>query len=69
MAEIVNLRTVRKRKAQAEKRRTAEDNRIRHGRSKTERNATEAENHRASALHAAHRLEKIGRDGPGELDR
>ncbi len=37
MAEIVNLRSVRKRKARAEKERKAEANRALHGRTRAER--------------------------------
>ncbi len=36
-AEIINLRQVRKRKSRAEKEKTAGDNRLKYGRSKSER--------------------------------
>jgi len=37
MGEIVNLRMIRKRRARAEKERLAEENRLRHGRTRAER--------------------------------
>ena len=43
MADIVNLRTVRKRKARADNARVADDNRVRHGMRKAVRQAAEAE--------------------------
>ncbi|TCM19829.1 uncharacterized protein DUF4169 [Novosphingobium sp. PhB165] len=43
MAEIINLRMARKAKARAETKAQAETNRAQHGRSKSERRATEAE--------------------------
>jgi hypothetical protein len=48
MAEIVNLRTVRKRKARAEREAGAVENRARHGRSKAdkERDRAAQEKHR-----------------------
>ncbi|GAA0586418.1 DUF4169 family protein [Caenispirillum bisanense] len=48
MAEIINLRDVRKRKAREEKERQAADNRIRYGRTKAEKRLTELENSRSS---------------------
>lgn len=42
MAELVNLRTARKRKKQAEKERLAEENRIRFGRTKVEKQKSTA---------------------------
>ena len=59
MADIVNLRTARKRKAREEKERAAEENRVRHGLSGAERRAARVERERADAAHEAHR-----RDGP-----
>lgn len=46
MAEIINLKAVKKAKARAEKERAAEVNRARHGRTKDERTRTEAEKDR-----------------------
>ena len=43
MAEIVNLRTVRKQKGREDKAKAAEENRLRFGRTKAERERTEAE--------------------------
>lgn len=43
LAEIINLKAVRKAKARAEKERAAEANRAKHGRTKDERTRTEAE--------------------------
>lgn len=43
MAEIVNLRNIRKRKARAEREAAAEANRLKFGRSKSERTLLEAE--------------------------
>ena len=43
MAEIVNLRQMRKNKARAEKEVTADANRLKFGRTKAERKQTEAE--------------------------
>ncbi|MCD1643256.1 DUF4169 family protein [Aurantimonas coralicida] len=43
MADIVNLRTARKRKARADDARVADDNRVRHGTPKAVRQAAEAE--------------------------
>jgi ribosomal protein S2 len=46
MADIINLKAVKKAKARAEKERTAEANRAKHGRTKDERSRTEAEQDR-----------------------
>lgn len=43
MAEIVNLRMARKAKARSDSKARADANRAQHGRSKSERKATEAE--------------------------
>ena len=43
MSKIVNLRTVRKQKARAERAAKADANRIAHGRTKAERKATQLE--------------------------
>lgn len=48
MAEIINLRQVRKQKARAEAERVAEQNRISFGRTKAERSLTEAERDKAA---------------------
>ena len=43
MAEIINLKNIRKRKARAEREMAAEANRLKFGRSKSERTLQEAE--------------------------
>lgn len=58
MGEIVNLRMARKRKARAEAERTAEQNRITFGRTKQERELTEAERALEAKKLEAHRREK-----------
>jgi predicted nucleic acid-binding protein len=63
MAEIVNLRQARKRKARANKERAAEENRILHGRSKSEK-ARDAEVARKSRnFLEGHRRERPAGDG------
>ena len=63
MAEIVNLRTARKRKERAEKERQAEENRARHGRSKAGKLADQAERARETSLLDGHRRERTDKDG------
>jgi len=63
MAEIVSLRMARKQKARSEKERAAEENRIRHGRTKVERQANKAVSRREEAAHEAHRRERPKPDG------
>ncbi len=58
MAEIVNLRTMRKRRDRAEKERKAEENRALHGRIKAERSAGTTERERALSHLDGHRLER-----------
>lgn len=55
MAEIVNLRTARKRRERAEKERRADENRSLHGRSKAEKTALAAGRERERAAHDGHR--------------
>ena len=57
-AEIVNLRMARKRRNRADREKTAEQNRIEHGRSKAERKLTDALNTQSKARHDNQRLEK-----------
>ncbi len=57
MAEIVNLRQARKRKARTEKELAAEQNRIRHGRPLSERERQRLEHEKADRTLDAHRLE------------
>ena len=58
MGEIVNLRSIRKRKAREEDARKADENRIRHGRSKSEMLKEKTETGRAASLLDAHRRER-----------
>jgi hypothetical protein len=62
MAELINLRQVRKRKARAEKDAAAEANRRKHGRSGAEIRATGAERAREAARLEGHRLEGAAKD-------
>lgn len=63
MAEIINLRLARKRKARADKEVRASQNRLDFGRPKVEREQTRAENDLA-----ARRLDSHKRDGDAESD-
>ncbi len=56
--EIVNLRAVRKAKARAEKEKTAEANRIRHGTPTALRKLEEARKDHADQRISGHKLEK-----------
>lgn len=60
MAEIINLRMARKRKKRAEDAAQADANRLTFGRSKTEKNRTDAENTRTQRLLDAQRLDEDG---------
>ncbi len=60
MADIVNLRQARKRKARAEKERVAEQNRALHGRSKADRESDRVMADKAEKFVAGHRREKSG---------
>ena len=62
MADIVNLRTARKRKARAADARVADDNRLRHGTPKAVRQAAEAE--RTDAARKLDGLKRERRDDP-----
>jgi hypothetical protein len=57
MAEIVNLRLARKRKAEAEKQAEAAGNRAAFGRPKRERKLTEAERRRETKKLDGHKLD------------
>jgi hypothetical protein len=58
MGEIVNLRSVKKRVTRAKQAAEAKENRIRHGRTKSEKaNDQRAETQRAAALDALQRSE------------
>lgn len=56
MAEIVNLRRARKQRARQEAEQQAQQNRIAFGRTKAERNLTEAERDKAARTLDGHRL-------------
>ena len=58
MAEIVNLRRVRKQKARTEDAARADANRARFGVPKPERQSREAEDDRAARAHEGHKIEK-----------
>jgi hypothetical protein len=58
VAEIINLRQVRKHKARAEAEKTAEQNRIAFGRTKAERKLTEAERDKAARHVDGHKLDR-----------
>lgn len=58
MAEIVNLRQFRKRAERAEKEKTAEQNRLSHGRTKAEKSLTKALNEKAGKVLDQGKLEK-----------
>ena len=64
MAEIVNLRQARKRKARAEKEHVAGQNRALHGRSNTGRDSDRVIAVKTEKFVAGHRREK-----PGDPDR
>ncbi len=55
MGEVVNLRQARKRKARAERERSAEANRLKHGQPKAQKERTRLEEDRARRTHDAHR--------------
>lgn len=57
MGEVVNLRTVRKRKARDEREKVAERNRTIHGRTRAERDGSKAEAARAERQLDGHRRE------------
>ncbi len=58
MADLINLNRARKARAKAEKEKTAQANRIKHGTPKTLRNLAEAQKDKADRALSGHRLEK-----------
>lgn len=58
MAEIVNLRQARKRKAREEKEQAAEANRLAFGRTKAEKRVVKLEKERSESVLDAHRRDK-----------
>ena len=69
MAEIVNLNRARKVKAKADKEKTAEANRIKHGTPKTLRNLTKARKDKADQTLSGHKLEKPRSVGASRSDQ
>ncbi|AYD01474.1 DUF4169 family protein [Neorhizobium sp. NCHU2750] len=62
MGDVVNLRQFRKSKARSEKERQAEQNRLSHGRSKVEKNLTDALNEKAERVLDQGKLDKSHND-------
>ena len=58
MGDVVNLRTERKRRRREDDARRADENRVRHGLSKTEKVAGREERRRAESLLDGHRIER-----------
>ena len=58
MGEVVNLRRARKQRARREKDEAAQANRVAHGRTKAERELTDAQNLLETAKLDAHRRER-----------
>ncbi len=57
MAEIINLRRIRKNQARAEKEKAAQANRVAHGAPKATRKLAEARDEKAARNLAGHKLE------------
>ncbi|MEF3046197.1 DUF4169 family protein [Pseudotabrizicola sp. L79] len=68
MAEIINLRTVKKQAARAAARKSADANAAKFGRSRAERSLTEAEAEQAARKLDGHRRE-TGAAGADESDK
>lgn len=66
MADVVNLRMARKRKARDEREREADRNRMLHGRSKAEQRKTATEQERAERFVDGHRRQTP--QPPGDAD-
>ncbi|WP_137931862.1 DUF4169 family protein [Mesorhizobium comanense] len=62
MADIVNLRQVRKQRARDEKARVAEQNRTLHGRSKADKQRDQLMADKAERFVDGHRLDPSGKD-------
>ena len=58
MAEVINLRAMRKRKARSEKDREAATNRVRFGRHASEKRRESAETERAAREHAGKKIDR-----------
>lgn len=57
MAELINLRTVRKRARRLQDEQRSQDNRLAHGRSKAQRKLAKAREEQASQMLDGHRIE------------
>jgi len=68
LADIVNLRQVRKQKARADRERAAEQNRALHGRTRAEKERDRLADEHASRFVEGHRRERPG-DTPGDDTR
>ena len=68
MADIINLRQVRKQKARQDKEATAQANRVRHGRTKAERRVAEDEEARKTRDLDGKRREKTTPPDPADDD-
>lgn len=66
MAEIINLRMARKAKARDAEKHLADANRARHGRTKSERGAAEAEVERLTRTVEGAKRERSAEGGPQE---
>lgn len=64
MADVINLRTARKRKERSEKEQRAAENRALHGRPKVEKKQTRLEAEKSASFIEAHRLEPVDRGKP-----
>ena len=62
MGEVVNLRIARKRRRREDEARQADENRVRHGMTKTEKTAARIERRRLEAELDGHRLSKGDKD-------
>ncbi len=60
MAEIVNLRRVRKSKARGEREKTGAANRLLHGTPKSARDAAKTDSRKAAHVLDAHKIERDG---------
>lgn len=70
MAEIINLRLARKRKARVQKNTIAENNRVKHGIPKQERNTAKIEKSSADTKIDNHRIERNNTDfKPSDCDQ
>lgn len=62
MAEVINLRQIRKAKARSEKEAAAEENRVRFGQTKAEKACRRLEDEQKAALLDGHKRDREGKD-------